>query len=207
MRERDELLGKVFIGKSELVFGRKRKMKTLARFLLWLVIGVVSTAAFLGLSLWLDLVASGALKYPLLGVEYKFHRYERSFETVYQFIDDFDLTPYQVDGEPAPYISIKSIDAINDEKAYKIYIREKEVSLGLNDSVTQALDILFEQARITHIIQLAEPDDQYVYFTMKEYYGVAYSKSGEKPVGIASGYVYYFKPMNGNWFYWDSDDD
>ena len=182
-------------------------MKLLLRFLLWLVIGVMSLAALLVLSLWLDLIITGAVKYPLLGVEYKFHKYERSFETVYQFIDEFDLTPYQVDGEPAPYISIKSIDAINDEKAYKIYISDKEIYLDLDDSVTQALDILFEQARISHIIQLAEPDDQYVYFTMKEYYGVAYSKSGEKPVGIASGYAYYFKPMNGNWFYWDSDDD
>ena len=182
-------------------------MKPFLRFLLRFIIGVVSAAALLVLLFWLFLVATGVVKYPLLGVEYKFHRYERSFETVYQFIDDFDLTPYQVGGEPAPYISIKAIDAINDEKAYKIYISEKETSLDLDDSVTQALDILFEQARISHIIQLAEPDDQYVYFTMKEYYGVAYSKSGEKPVGIASGYAYYFKPMNGNWFYWYCDEN
>jgi hypothetical protein len=182
-------------------------MKPFLRFLLRFIIGVVSAAALLVLSLWLYLVATGAVRYPLLGVEYKFHRYERSFETVYQFIDGFDLTPYKVDGESAPYISIKGVDAANDKKAYKIYINQKEISLTLDDSVTQALDILFEQARISHIIQLAEPDDQYVYFTMKEYYGVAYSKSGEKPVGTAPGYYYDFRPMNGNWFYWYCGDD
>ncbi len=182
-------------------------MKPFLRFLLRFIIGVVSAAALLVLLFWLFLVTTGAVKYPLLGVEYKFHRYERSFETVYQFIDDFDLTPYQVDGESAPYISIKGVDAASDEKTYKIYINQKEIALALDDSVTQALDILFEQARISHIIQKIDPENQCVYFTMKEYYGVVYSKSGEKPTETASGYSYYFKPMNGNWFYWYCGDD
>jgi hypothetical protein len=85
-------------------------MKPFLRFLLRFIIGVVSAAALLVLLFWLFLVATGVVKYPRLGVEYKFHRYERSFETVYQFIDEFDLTSYEVEGKIAPNILIKKDD-------------------------------------------------------------------------------------------------
>ena len=163
MRERDELLDKVFIGKSELAFGRKRKMKPFLRFLLRFIIGVVSTAAFLVLSLWLYLVATGAVKYPRLGVEYKFHRYERSFETVYQFIDDFDLTPYENGKEPKSHLFAERNDMENSEQSYNIYSSNfrDHLSIEIDDeSVSNALDVLFDQAGIAFISQFSESKDK-----------------------------------------------
>ena len=151
-------------------------MKPLLRFLLRFIIGVMSLAALLVLSLWLDLIITGAVKYPLLGVEYKFHRYERSFETVIQFIDDFDLMPYEVEGKIAPNILIKKDDTESSKKKYNTYIYNgEEMSLVIDDeSVLQALDVLFDQAGIAFIVRLREPAEPYVYFAIKEYAGIEF---------------------------------
>jgi len=185
-------------------------MKTLARFLLWLVIGVVSTAAFLVLSLWLYLVATGALKYPLLGVEYKFHRYERSFETVYQFIDDFDLTPYENGEESSWHLFIEPNNEENVKKSYNIYCSDYHENLPVeidDESVTNALDVLFNQANIVYIRQSDKSEVEKIFFAVKERAGVIYSKSGETQTETIPGYNFFFKPMNGNWFFWQCDDD
>ena len=184
-------------------------MKPFLRFLLRFIIGVVSAAALLVLLFWLFLVTTGAVKYPRLGVEYKFHRYERSFETVYQFIDDFDLTPYEVEGKIAPNILITKNDTDSSKKKYNTYIYNgEEMSLAIDDeSVLQALDVLFDQAGIAFIVRLREPAEPYVYFAIKEYAGVVYSESGETPTDTPAKVYYYITPLHGNWFYWYHDDD
>lgn len=184
-------------------------MKPFLRFLLRFIIGVVSAAALLVLVFWLFIVATGVVKYPLLGVEYKFHRYERSFETVYQFIDEFDLTPYEVEEKIAPNILIKKDDTGSSKIKYNTYIYNgEEMSLVIDDeSVLQALDVLFDQAGIAFIVRLREPAEPYVYFAIKEYAGVVYSKSGEIPTDTPAKVYYYITPLHGNWFYWFHDDD
>ena len=182
-------------------------MKPFLRFLLRFIIGVVSAAALLVLLFWLFLVATGAVKYPRLGVEYKFHRYERSFETVYQFIDDFDLTPYENGKESKWYLFVKRYDAEDAEKSYRIYCSDYRdyLPIEIDDKpVINALDVLFDQA---NIVSIRRSDESDVYFAMKEYAGVVCSKNGEAPTETAPGYYYYFRPMNGNWFYWYCGDD
>ena len=184
-------------------------MKPLLRFLLRFIIGAVSAVVLLVLLFWLFLVTTGAVKYPRLGVEYKFHRYERSFETVYQFIDDFDLSPYKVDGEIAPNILIQRDDTEDSGRTYNAYVyRGDEFPIEIDDeSVTQALDVLFDHAGIAFIVQLREPKEPNVYFAIKEYAGVVYSKSGELPTDTPAKVYYYITPLHGNWFYWYHDDD
>ena len=185
-------------------------MKPFLRFLLRFIIGVVSAAALLVLLFWLFLVATGVAKYPRLTVEYKFHRYERSFETVYQFIDDFDLTPYENGKEPKSHLFAERNDMENSEQSYNIYSSNfrDHLSIEIDDeSVSNALDVLFDQAGIAFISQFSESKDKDVYFAIKEYAGVVYSISGEKPTETPSNMYYYFSPMHGNWFYWYCDDD
>ena len=182
-------------------------MKPFLRFLLRFIIGVVSAAALLVLLFWLFLVTTGAVKYPLLGVEYKFHRYERSFETVYQFIDDFDLAPYENGKESKWRLFVLRNDAEDAEKSYRMYCSNYRDYLPIeidDKSVINALDVLFDQA---NIVSIRRSDESDVYFAMKEYAGVVCSKSGETPTETAPGYYYYFRPMNGNWFYWYCGDD
>ncbi len=185
-------------------------MKPFLRFLLRFIIGVVSAAALLVLLFWLFIVATGVVKYPRLGVEYKFHRYERSFETVYQFIDDFDLTPYENGKEPKSHLFAERNDMENSEQSYNIYSSNfrDHLSIEIDDeSVSNALDVLFDQAGIAFISQFSESKDKDVYFAIKEYAGVVYSRSGEMPTDTPSNMYYYFSPMNGNWFYWYCDDN
>jgi len=185
-------------------------MKPFLRFLLRFIIGVVSAAALLVLLFWLFIVATGVVKYPRLGVEYKFHRYERSFETVYQFIDDFDLTPYEAAKETKLHLLIDRNDAENAEKKYSIYCSSslEHIPIEIDDeSVTQALDVLFDQAGIAFIVQLREPKEPNVYFAIKEYAGIVYSKSGELPTDTPAKVYYYITPLHGNWFYWFHDDN
>lgn len=188
-------------------------MKALLRFFLWFVIVIVSIVFLLVLFLWLDLVATGALKYPRLTVEYKFHRYERSFETVYQFIDEFDLTPYENDEKSKWHLFVDRNDAENSddaEKPYRIYCSNyhDELPVEINDlSVINALDVLFDQANIAYIRQSEKSEGEKIFFAVKEYAGVIYSKSGETPTETIPGYNFFFKPMNGNWFLWECDDD
>ena len=182
-------------------------MKPFLRFLLRFIIGAVSAVVLLVLLFWLFLVTTGAVKYPRLGVEYRFHRYERSFETVYQFIDGFDLTPYENGQESKWYLFVLRNDAEDAEKSYRIYCSDYRDYLPIeidDKSVINALDVLFDQAKIVSIRRSDESD---VYFALKEYAGVVYSKNGETPTETAPGYYYDFRPMNGNWFYWYCGDD
>ena len=185
-------------------------MKPFLRFLLRFIIGVVSAAALLVLLFWLFIVATGVVKYPRLGVEYKFHRYERSFETVYQFIEDFDPTPYENGEESSWHLFIEPNNDENANKSYSIYCSDYHENLPVeidDESVTNALDVLFDQANIAYIRQSEKSEGEKIFFAVKEYAGVIYSKSGETPTETIPGYNFFFKPMNGNWFLWECDDD
>ena len=185
-------------------------MKPFLRFLLRFIIGVVSAVALLLLLFWLYLVATGAQKYPLLGVEYKFHRYERSFETVRQFIDGFDLSPHEKIKESRWHLFIEPNDDENAEKSYRIYCSDYHENLPVeidDESVMNALNVLFGQAKIVYIRQSDKSEVEKIFFAVKERAGVIYSQSGETPTETIPGYNFFFKPMNGNWFFWQCDDD
>lgn len=130
-----------------------------------------------------------------------------AFETVREFIDDFDLTPYENGQESKWYLFVLRNNAEDAEKSYCIYCSDYRDYLPIeidDQSVINALDVLFDQAKIVSIRRSDESD---AYFALKEYAGVVYSKNGETPTETAPGYYYDFRPMNGNWFYWYCGDD
>lgn len=132
-----------------------------------------------------------------------------AFETVREFIDGFDLTPYEAKGKSAPNILIIGDDSENSEKTYNTYVYSNErIPIVINDeSVAQALNVLFDQVGIAFIVQLREPNERNIYFAIKEKAGVVYSENGEMPTDTPAGVPYYIKPIEGSWFYWLYSDD
>ena len=132
-----------------------------------------------------------------------YEKYKESFHTVQSYIDAFDLTPYETDGENA-YILIDRIDVDNAEKTYGFYICNGEKTLVDSGDVTvnNALGTLFNQAGIEFIVQQRTSDENCVYFGIKTYKGLVYSSNGIKPQDTPAEVPYYFSRVDGNWFYW-----
>lgn len=129
-----------------------------------------------------------------------------AFETVRQFIDDFDLMPYKVEGADT-YILIQRVESENAEKAYSLSVHNGEViPIETNDvTVINALEILFYQEKIEFVVQHTTENDRCVYFGIEENKGVVYSESGNEPQDTPAKVSYYFKKIDDNWFYWLDD--
>ncbi|MEN6418520.1 MAG: hypothetical protein ABFC73_06325, partial [Clostridiaceae bacterium] len=129
-----------------------------------------------------------------------------AFETVRQFIDDFDLTPYEAEGKDT-YILIERVESENAEKAYSLSVRNGEVKpIETNDgTVINALEILFNQEKIEFVVQHTTANDHCVYFGIEENKGVVYSESGNEPQDTPAKVPYYFEKIDSNWFYWLDD--
>ncbi len=183
-------------------------MKSILKFFLQTVFGSIALVLLLAvIAVLLLLIPDGEPVFGEKQAKAIYTEQKAAFETVRQFIDDFDLTPYENSKESKWYLFVKRYDAEDAEKSYRIYCSDYRdyLPIEIDDKpVINALDVLFDQA---NIVSIRRSDESDVYFAMKEYAGVVYSKNGEAPTETAPGYYYYFKPMNENWFYWYCGDD
>ncbi len=185
-------------------------MKSILKFFLQTIFGSIALVLLLAvIAVLLLLIPDGEPVFGEKQAKAIYTEQKVAFETVRQFIDGFDLTPYKVEGESAPNILIERDGSEDSEKTYHAYVyRGDEIPIVIeNESVTQALDVLFDQIGIVFIVQLREPNERNIYFAIKEKAGVVYSENGEMPTDTPAGVPYYIKPIEGSWFYWLYSDD
>ena len=183
-------------------------MKSIFKFFLQTLLGSIALVLLLAVIAFLFIVIPDGK--PVFGAKQAkaiYTEQKAAFETVRQFIDDFDLTSYENGQESKWYLFVLRNHAEDAEKSYRIYCSDYRDYLPIeidDKSVINALDVLFDQA---NIVSIRRSDESDVYFALKEYAGVVFSKNGETPTETAPGYYYDFRPMNGSWFYWYCGDD
>ena len=182
-------------------------MKSIFKFFLQTVLGSIALVLLLAVIAFLFLVIPDGK--PVVGVKQAkaiYTEQKAAFETVRQFIDGFDLTPYEAEGKDT-YILIERVESENTEKAYSLSVRNGEVKpIETNDeTVINALEILFNQDKIAFVVQHTTANDHCVYFGIEENKGVVYSESGNEPQDTPAKVPYYFKKIDSNWFYWFDD--
>ena len=182
-------------------------MKVVARFLLWLVIGLITTAALFIFSIWLFLVIGGDIQYPY-STEFKFLTHRKDFETVCQYMSDFDLSPYANAETTDTHVLIQRSDAEDAEKPYtvSVYTGEYEPVEVEDAAAAEALDTLFGKVGMSYVVQDASDSELYVYFGIEYATGVVYSPDGEEPTITPERVPYYFHRIDDHWFYWHDDD-
>ena len=184
-------------------------MKAFFKYLLITVFGSIGFVLLLaGVSFLLLLIPDGEPVFGRKQATAVFTENRDAFETVCQYMSDFDLSPYANAENASPYMNITRNNAADAEKPYTVSVYTDEyVPVEIEDTVVaEALDTLFDKAGIEYIVQDAPVSVQYVYFGIKYELGVVYSPDGEKPSITPERVPYLFHRIDNHWFYWCDDD-
>ena len=182
-------------------------MKTAGKVILYFLIGIVGSAAFFAVLIFGSFALAyfgDELLYPKFRVEWIYARNEEEFNAVVQYIDNFDLSPYEKEATDRPRISIFHHDPLPENSKYTGWIfSDKTYDLIIDDdSVNAALDQLFREVGVIDIDQTYDESARSVYFFITYSVGLVHSKSGDVPVDYPDDVGYTFKRINDNWFYW-----
>lgn len=183
-------------------------MKVIGLALLWSLIAIVATVVFF-VALIFGIFAltyfGDELQYPKFRAEVMYSRNEEEFNTVAQYINDFDFSPYEADLKHSPAISIYPPDTLSEDEEYRMDISNQyeEAYVTITDKkVNLALNWLFDKIKMESIIQSSNKDTRTILFSFAYSVGIAYSPDGEQPEFGVDDRDYWFKRINDNWFYW-----
>ncbi|MEN6595961.1 MAG: hypothetical protein ABFC31_13535 [Clostridiaceae bacterium] len=181
-------------------------MKSITKYFVLPIIGSIAFFLLLALTVLFILETPSEPVFGEKQAKEIFTEQKAAFETVCEFIDYFDLTPYKVEGEDT-FILIERVESENAEETYFLSVRNGEViPIETNDeAVINALEILFYQDEIGFVVQHTTANDRCVYFGIEENKGIVYSESGNEPQDTPAKVSYYFKKIDDNWFYWLDD--
>jgi len=183
-------------------------MKTAGKVLLWFLIGTISTVVFftvLILGTFSLIYFHDDLKYPKFKAERIYAQNEEEFNTVAQYINDFDFSPFEAGLKHSSAISIYPPDTLSEDEEYRMDISNQyeEAFVTITDKkVNLALNWLFEKIKMESIIQSSNKDTRTILFSFAYSVGIAYSPDGEQPEFGVDDRDYWFKRINDSWFYW-----
>ncbi len=183
-------------------------MKTAAKVILYFLISIVGTVAFFAVFIFGIFAFSyydDELLYPKFRAEWIYSGNEEEFNTVAQYINDFDFSPYEADLKHSSAISIYPPDTLSEDEEYRMDISypSEEAFVTITDKkVNLALNWLFEKIKMESIIQSSNKENRTILFSFAYSVGIAYSPDGEQPEFGIDDRDYWFKRINDNWFYW-----
>ena len=172
--------------------------------LLWMIITLV-TMAVLGLFAFFYVYYYGSgMYYTRHKTISVYKKYEDEFEIIQKGINQIDLTDYYDESGYTPNVLVRKNKTEEEYRPYISYVYTKtlnEIKIE-DDAMQHALDVLFQEAGIDHIVQTKDETTRNLYFCIKAKSGVVYSCYGGEPQDKPADQHYYYKRINDNWFYW-----
>lgn len=184
-------------------------MKAFFKYLLITVFGSIGFVLLLaGISFLLLLIPDGEPVFGRKQATAVFTENRDAFETVCQYMSDFDLSPYANAETKYTHVLIQRSDAEDAEKPYTVSVYTGEyVPVEVEDAAAaEALDTLFGKVGMEYVVQHVASTGQDFYFGIQFKTGVVYSPDGEEPASTPARVPYYFHRIDDHWFYWHDDD-
>lgn len=184
-------------------------MKAFFKYLLITVFGSIGFVLFVAVvALLILLIPDGEPVFGRKQATAVFTENRDAFETVCQYMSDFDLSPYANAENVSPYMNITRNDAEDAEKPYSVSVYTDEyVPVEIKDeAVEQALNTLFDKVGMEYIVQHIAAFEQDFYFGIKYAVGVVCSPDGEESTSTPDRTDYFFSRIDDQWFYWSGDD-